>query len=190
MSATETKDMTDTILQNQVASHPDSDLDSNLDSSIPSGGRALANLLLMEHDFRRARYTREIANILATRLDGFTHCDGVIVWVKKNKGSDIVMSRLEGGQLKTIKDKNLEKWAKKLSTWMDKTNAPAGELDTETILQRFLTFGRIYFRLRDCMYPLIVRQRSCRCVLLMRSQPWGEAKKFMLQQLAKRRVIV
>lgn len=133
MSATETKDMTDTILQNQVASHPDSDLDSNLDSSIPSGGRALANLLLMEHDFRRARYTREIANILATRLDGFTHCDGVIVWVKKNKGSDIVMSRLEGGQLKTIKDKNLEKWAKKLSTWMDKTNAPAGELDTETI---------------------------------------------------------
>ena len=186
MSATETKDMTDTILQNQVASHPDSDLDSNLDSSIPSGGRALANLLLMEHDFRRARYTREIANILATRLDGFTHCDGVIVWVKKNKGRDIVMSRLEGGQLKTIKDKNLEKWAKKLSTWMDKTNAPAGELDTETIPAKIFDLWPDIFPLEGLHVPLNCPGKGrAGGVLLMRSQPWGEAIKIMLQQLGE-----
>ena len=195
MSATETKDMTDTILQNQLASHPDSDLDTNLDSSIPpqsgqaafpTGGRALANLLLMEHDFRRARYKREIANILATRLDGFTHCDGVIVWVKKNKGSDVIMSRLEGSQLKTIKDKNLEKWAKKLSSWMDKTNAPAGELDTETIPAKIFDLWPDIFPLEGFHVPLNYPGKGrAGGVLLMRSQPWGEAIKIMLQQLGE-----
>ena len=195
MSATETKDMADTILQNQFTSPSDSDLDTNLENSnapqsgqadFPKGGRALANLLLMEHDFRRARYTREIANIIATRLDGFTHCDGVIVWVKKNKSSDIIMSRLEGSQLKTIKDKNLEKWAKKLSTWMDKTNAPAGGLDTETIPAKIFDLWPDIFPLEGFYVPLNCPGKGrAGGVLLLRSQPWGEAIKIMLEQLGE-----
>ena len=116
MSATETEDMADTTLQNEGVPQSSNDLGNNSDISTfsqsaqaasPSGARALANLLMMEHDFRRTRYAREIANILASRLDGFAHCDGVIVWVKKNKTNDIIMSRIDGSQLKTIKDKNL-----------------------------------------------------------------------------------
>ena len=84
---------------------------------------------MMKHDFRRTRYAREIANI----LDGFTHSDGVIVWVKKNKTNNIIMTWFDGRQLKTIKHKNIEKWSKNPAEWMDRTNAPAGELNTETI---------------------------------------------------------
>ena len=92
MSATETEDMADTTLQNEGVPQSANDLDNNSDISTsnqsaqaasPSGARALANLLMMEHDFRRPRYAIEIANILASRLDGFAHCDGVIVWAKR-----------------------------------------------------------------------------------------------------------
>ena len=122
MSATETEDMADTTYQNEGVPQSADDLDNNSDNSIsshsaqaasPSGARALANLLMMEHDFRRTRYAREIANILASRLDGFAHCDGVIVWVKK-KPNDIIISSFDGSQLKRIKNKNPEKWAKNL----------------------------------------------------------------------------
>ena len=102
MSATETEDMADTTLQNEGVPQSAMDLDNNSEISTssqsaqavsPSWARALANLLMMEHDFRRTCYTREIGNILALRLDGFTHCDGVIVWVKKNKKNEVIMSR-------------------------------------------------------------------------------------------------
>ena len=86
MSAIETEDMADTNLQNESAPQSAMDLDNNSEISTssqsaeavsPSGARSLANLLMMEHDFCRMRYARE--------MDGFTHCDGVIVWIKKNK---------------------------------------------------------------------------------------------------------
>ena len=92
MSATETEDMADPTLQNEGVPQSAMDLDNNSDIStssqsaqaiFPSGARSLANLLMMEHDFRRTHYAREIGNTLASRLNGFTHCDGVIVWVKK-----------------------------------------------------------------------------------------------------------
>ena len=94
MSATKTENMADTTLQNEGVPQSAMDLDNNSEISTssqsaqavsPSGARALANLLMMEHDFCGTRYAREIANILASRLDGFGHCDGVIVWVKKIK---------------------------------------------------------------------------------------------------------
>ena len=50
------------------------------------------------------------------------------------------MSRFDGSHLKTIKDKNLEKWAKKLAKWRDRTNTPAGELATETIPAKIFDF--------------------------------------------------
>lgn len=101
MSATETEDMADTTLQNEGVTQSADDQDNNTDNSIssqsaqaasPSVARALENLLMMKHDFRRTRYAREIENILASRLDGFTHSDGAIVWVKKNKTNDIIMT--------------------------------------------------------------------------------------------------
>ena len=75
MSATETEDMADTTLQNEGVPQSAMDLDNNSEISTssqsaqavsPSGARALANLLMMEHDFFRMRYTREIAHILAS----------------------------------------------------------------------------------------------------------------------------
>ena len=195
MSATETEDMADTTLQNEGVPQSANDLDNNSDISTsnqsaqaasPSGARALANLLMMEHDFRRTRYAREIANILASRLDGFAHCDGVIVWVKKNKSNDIIMSRFDGSQLKTIKDKNLEKWAKKLAKWMDRTNAPAGELKTETIPAKIFDLWPDIFPLEGLHVPLTSPGKGrAGGVLLIRSQPWGEAIKIMLQQLGE-----
>ena len=120
MSATETEDMADTTLQNEGVPQSAMDLDNNSDISSssqsaqafsPSGARTLANLLMMEHDFRRTRYSRGIAHILASWLDGFAYCDGVIVWVKKET-NDIMISSFDGSQLKRIKNKNPEKWAK------------------------------------------------------------------------------
>ena len=89
MSATETEDMADTTLQNEGVPQSAMDLDNNSDIATssqsaqaisPSGARSLANLLMMEHDFRRTHYAGEIGNTSASRLNGFTHCDGVIVW--------------------------------------------------------------------------------------------------------------
>ena len=160
MSAIETEDMADTNLQNESAPQSAMDLDNNSEISTssqsaeavsPSGARSLANLLMMEHDFCRMRYAREIGNILASRLDGFTHCDGVIVWVKKNKTNNIIMSRFDGSQLKTIKDKNLEKWKKNLLSGGIGQIRLQGNLLRRQYLQRFLTFGQIYFRLKGFM---------------------------------------
>ena len=104
MSTTETEDMADTNLQNESVPQSAMDLDNNSEISTssqsaqavsPSGARAMANLLMMEHDFRRTRYARGIARILASWLDGFAYCDGVIVWVKKNKTNEVIMSRFD-----------------------------------------------------------------------------------------------
>ena len=187
MSATETEDISDTDTHNEDAPLSDHSVFSQAPrGASPTGSRALANLLLMEHDFRRTRHAREIANIMASRLDGFTHCDGVIVWVKKNNGIDIVISRLEGRQLKIIKDKNLEKWAGKLAKWMEKTNAPAGELDTETVPAKIFDIWPEIFPLEGLHVPL-TNPGNGRVggLLLMRNQPWGEAIKIMLLQLGE-----
>ena len=75
---------------------------------------------------------------------------------------------------------------KKLAMWMGRTNAPAGNLNTETILAKMFDLWPDIFSLKRLHVPLtILGKGRAGGVILMRSQPWGEAIKIIPQQLGE-----
>ena len=75
---------------------------------------------------------------------------------------------------------------KKLTMWMGRTNAPAGKLNTETIPAKMFDLWPDIFSLKMLHVPLTsLGKGHAGGVLLMRSQPWGEAIKIILQQLGE-----
>lgn len=155
-----------------------------------SGARALANLLLLEHDFRRAREEKQLAGLIVDRLSRFTEYDCALFWICTGNGKirRVIISGIDDGP-DGDDGKVMRQWGMKTAKWLAKDSKNnSGHL--------IVTHDNIPDRLFDHwpetvpMEGLTVTVKDPQGVLsggflLLKERDWNEATKIMLDQMSE-----
>ena len=86
-----------------------------------SGARALANLLLLEHDFRRTKQQMALARLMVEQLRHFTHYDCAVFWLASPYGR--VKQLVISGVDETPDNKLMQQWGRAAAKWLAKALA-------------------------------------------------------------------
>lgn len=83
-----------------------------------SGARALANLLLLEHDFRRTKQQMALARLMVEQLRHFTHYECAVFWLVSPYGR--VKQLVISGVDEAPDNKLMQKWGRAAAKWLSK----------------------------------------------------------------------
>jgi len=83
-----------------------------------SGARALANLLLLEHDFRRTKKQMALARLMVEQLRHFTHYECAVFWLASPYGR--VKQLVISGVDEAPDNKLMQKWGRAAAKWLSK----------------------------------------------------------------------
>jgi len=83
-----------------------------------SGARALANLLLLEHDFRRTKQQMALARLMVEQLRHFTHYECAVFWLASPYGR--VKQLVISGVDEAPDNKLMQKWGRAVAKWLSK----------------------------------------------------------------------
>ena len=157
------------------------------DKKMQSGVRALANLLLLEHDFRRAPKTEHLARLVVDRLSRFTSYDCAVFWTV-SRGKSFQQAFISG-----VGDepdgKAMRKWGVKLSKWLAKAMAKTKQpmlIDPDTIEDKVFDLWPETVPLNGLAVPVKnPKGEILGGVVLLREAPWTQSFRVMMDQMAE-----
>lgn len=155
-----------------------------------SGGRALANLLLLEQDFRQAHDEQALARLVVDRLRDFTDYDYALFWIctANGKVQKVIMS--DGAEI--TDDKLTRQWRMKTAKWLAKMkdkNKP-GKNKEQMLIDPDMMPPKLFALWSQAipMSGLNVTMRNPQGkksggILLLRRRDWHEATRIMIAQV-------
>lgn len=152
-----------------------------------SGVRALANLLLLEHDFRRAPKTEQLARLVVDRLSRFTSYDCAVFWTVR-RGKYFRQAFISGvGDEPDAKAMRI--WGAKLSKWLARDMAKAKHvmvIDPDCIEDKVFELWPDTVPLNGLAVPVKnPKGEILGGVVLLREAPWTQSFQVMMDQMAE-----
>ena len=156
-------------------------------NQMQSGVRALANLLLLEHDFRRATKTEKIARLVVDRLNLFTDYECAVFWtVKRGK---IFQKAFISGVGDEPDGKAMRIWGAETSRWLAMKMAQAKQpilIDPDHIDDKVFDLWPETVSLNGLAIPIKnPKGELLGGVVLLRKAPWTQSFQVMMDQMAE-----
>ena len=155
----------------------------NVNKASLSGTRALANLMMLEHDFRRARTSADLARLVVTRLGSFTHFDGVVFWLVKGQKISELRVTDEGGRPAA---KAAQQWGKLTAEWLVTSKTPIHEINPDHLPAKIQDSWPDHFAMTGC--HIVIKNPSGQLaggLMVLREKPLSEPVQVMIEQLAE-----
>ncbi len=155
-----------------------------------AGARALANLLLLEHDFRNARGKADLAQLVVERLNRFTDYDCAVFWHLRPNGR--LGAVLVSGAAEGREGKAMRQWGRRAAQFLAK--AMRKEKTDRLLIDHDMLPNKLFEKWPPTL-PMTGLSVAIAAphkekikmggVLLLRERGWNEATQIMIEQMTQ-----
>lgn len=154
---------------------------------VHKGVRALTNLLLLEHDFRRAQEDDQLARLVVDKLKNFAPYDCAVFWTVKQK--KYFRKAVISGVGNEPDGKAMRKWGVQLSRWLAKEiyqSKQALLIEPDVIADKVLNCWPETVPMHGLAVPIKnPKGDMLGGVILLREAAWSPAVQVLLDQMAE-----